>query len=61
MRNLEQLLSAGLQSVVETDCRLNLSKPTKAADALADAGYQAYLDLKHDPKFGSLIWKISRR
>ena len=50
--NLEQLLSAGLQSVVETGADSNLSEADKALlDALADAGYQAYLDLKHDPKF----------
>lgn len=58
--NLEQLLSAGLEGAV-------LSKPgnqmtdenKKLLDELADAGYEAYLGLKHHPKFVPYLEQVT--
>lgn len=58
--NLEQLLSAGLERAVFEDGSEELTKADKEVlDELAEAGYQAYLDLKHDEKFVPYLEKIT--
>ena len=58
--NLEQLLSAGVERAVFDEEADELTKGDKALlDELADAGYRAYLDLKHDPKFVPYLEKIT--
>ena len=50
--NLEQLLSAGLESSISKRTEAQMSDTDKKLlDELADEGYRAYLDLKHHPKF----------
>ncbi|MCF7982082.1 MAG: phosphoenolpyruvate carboxylase [Pseudomonadales bacterium] len=50
--NLEQLLSAGLQSAVDDELDANLDDVDKhLLDQLADEGYQSYLELKNHHQF----------
>lgn len=58
--NLEQLLSAGVQSSVFERHDNHLSDDEKELlSELADEGYRAYLDLKHDPKFVPYLEKVT--
>lgn len=58
--NLEQLLSAGLEGAVFKKAENHLRVEDKQLlDELADAGYKAYLDLKHDSKFVPYLEKIT--
>lgn len=58
--NLEQLLSAGLIGDVFKHADNKLSDADKKLlDELAEAGYQAYLDLKLDPKFVPYLEKVT--
>jgi phosphoenolpyruvate carboxylase len=58
--NLEQLLSAGLEGSVFSKSENHLSKEDKLLlDELADAGYQAYLNLKHDEKFVPYLEQVT--
>lgn len=58
--NLEQLLSAGLQNNVFDQSQNHLSDDDKQLlDELADAGYQAYLGLKHHEKFVPYLEKVT--
>lgn len=58
--NLEQLLSAGIEGAVFSQEHEELSKADKELlDTLADAGYRAYLELKHDKKFVPYLEKIT--
>ncbi len=58
--NLEQLLSAGLEGAVFQRDENQLSEEQKKVlDELADAGYQAYLSLKHHPKFVPYLEKVT--
>jgi phosphoenolpyruvate carboxylase len=58
--NLEQLLSSGLESALSRrpETRLN-GVDKKLLDDLADSGYNAYLELKHHPKFVSYLEKVT--
>ncbi len=58
--NLEQLLSAGLQGSVfkRTDNQLT-NDDKKLLDELASAGYDAYLGLKHHPRFVPYLEKVT--
>jgi phosphoenolpyruvate carboxylase len=57
--NLEQLLSAGVERAVFGE-EGELTKEDKVLlDALAVAGYRAYLELKHDTKFVPYLEKIT--
>lgn len=58
--NLEQLLSAGLIGDVfkHSDNKLS-NDDKKLLDELAEEGYQAYLDLKLDPKFVPYLEKVT--
>ncbi|MFN3759421.1 MAG: phosphoenolpyruvate carboxylase [Algoriphagus aquaeductus] len=50
--NFEQLLSAGLENHLYPDAEKNLNESQRELiQALADAGYQAYKQLKSHPKF----------
>ncbi len=50
--NFEQLLSAGLENYLYPDSEKNLDDSQRELiQSLADAGYQAYKDLKSHPKF----------
>jgi len=58
--NLEQLLSAGVEREVFGEEASDLSREDKALlDELAEAGYQAYLDLKHHDKFVPYLEKVT--
>lgn len=58
--NLEQLLSAGVESEVFRDEQYQLSKEDKQMlDELAEAGYKAYLKLKNHKKFTSYLEKVT--
>ncbi|MBX2964569.1 MAG: phosphoenolpyruvate carboxylase [Cyclobacteriaceae bacterium] len=58
--NLEQLLSAGIEREVFDEEAIELTTEDKALlDELAEAGYQAYLKLKHDTKFVPYLEKIT--
>lgn len=58
--NLEQLLSAGLEGAVLKKKQNHMTDEDKQLlDQLADAGYKAYLDLKHDPKFVPYLEKVT--
>jgi len=58
--NLEQLLSAGLESNVFGHPVGQLTEEDKKLlDTLAEAGYKSYLDLKLDPKFVPYLEKIT--
>jgi phosphoenolpyruvate carboxylase len=58
--NLEQLLSAGLMGSVFEEDENNLSKEDKQLlDELAEAGYKAYLGLKHHDKFVPYLEKVT--
>ncbi|MEJ0055838.1 MAG: phosphoenolpyruvate carboxylase [Bacteroidota bacterium] len=58
--NLEQLLSAGLESKVFGHSSGKMSTDDKSLlDGLAEAGYKSYLDLKLDPKFVPYLEKIT--
>ncbi len=58
--NLEQLLSAGLESHVFADTRYQLTESDKKLlDELAEAGYRAYLKLKHHNKFTAYLEKAT--
>lgn len=58
--NLEQLLSAGLIGDVFKHADNKLSnEDKKLLDELAEAGYQAYLKLKLDPKFVPYLEKVT--
>lgn len=58
--NLEQLLSAGLQGSVfkRSDNQLTTADK-KILDSLAEAGYQAYLQLKNHPRFVPYLEKVT--
>lgn len=58
--NLEQLLSAGIENDVFRNKIPPLTEKEKnLLEDLAKAGYQAYLDLKHHPKFVPYLEKIT--
>ncbi len=58
--NLEQLLSAGLESKVFGHPAGQLKDDDKKLlDQLAEAGYKSYLDLKLDPKFVPYLERIT--
>jgi len=58
--NLEQLLSAGLEGAVFKQPEKQMTdNDKKLLDALADAGYEAYLGLKHHPKFVPYLEKVT--
>jgi len=58
--NLEQLLSAGLEGAVFKRPENQMTDDDKALlDKLADAGYEAYLGLKHHPKFVPYLEKVT--
>ncbi len=58
--NLEQLLSAGVERAVFNGEDIDLTEADKVLlDELADAGYRAYLDLKHDAKFVPYLEQIT--
>jgi len=58
--NLEQLLSAGLEGAVfEQPENQMTDEDKKLLDALADAGYEAYLGLKHHAKFVPYLEKVT--
>ncbi len=58
--NLEQLLSAGLEGAVFKRPENQMSDEDKGLlDVLADAGYKAYLGLKHHPKFVPYLEKVT--
>ena len=58
--NLEQLLSAGIEQDVFGEESEDLTSEDKALlDAFADAGYRAYLGLKHHEKFVPYLEKIT--
>lgn len=58
--NLEQLLSAGIEGAVFGEESKDLTTEDKTLlDDLANAGYHAYLDLKHDPKFVPYLEKVT--
>jgi phosphoenolpyruvate carboxylase len=58
--NLEQLLSAGLESAIaiRPEARMN-GADKKLLDDLAESGYNTYLDLKHHPKFVEYLEKVT--
>ncbi|HMI67157.1 MAG TPA: phosphoenolpyruvate carboxylase [Cyclobacteriaceae bacterium] len=58
--NLEQLLSAGLEGPVFGNSQNKMKEEDKKLlDELAEAGYTAYLDLKHHPKFVPYLEKVT--
>jgi phosphoenolpyruvate carboxylase len=58
--NLEQLLSAGLESAMSVRPEARMSgADKKLLDDLAESGYRAYLDLKHHPKFVDYLEKVT--
>jgi phosphoenolpyruvate carboxylase len=58
--NLEQLLSAGIEQHVFGEESQDLTTKDKALiDTLAEAGYTAYLELKHHPKFVPYLEKMT--
>ncbi|HRJ31501.1 MAG TPA: phosphoenolpyruvate carboxylase [Cyclobacteriaceae bacterium] len=58
--NLEQLLSAGVEREVFGEEASDLNREDKALlDELAEAGYKAYLDLKHHPRFVPYLEKVT--
>jgi len=58
--NLEQLLSAGLDSAISVRPESRMSgTDKKLLDDLAEFGYSAYLDLKHHPKFVDYLEKVT--
>lgn len=58
--NLEQLLSAGLESAISKRAETQMSDDDKKLlDELADEGYRAYLDLKHHAKFVEYLEKVT--
>jgi phosphoenolpyruvate carboxylase len=58
--NLEQLLSAGLEGAVFKRAENQLTDTDKLLlDELAEEGYKAYLDLKHDAKFVPYLEKVT--
>jgi len=58
--NLEQLLSAGLEGAVfERPENQMADEDKKLLDTLADAGYEAYLGLKHHEKFVPYLEKVT--
>lgn len=58
--NLEQLLSAGLEGSVFKNADSRLDEDEKQLlDELAEEGYHAYLDLKHDEKFVPYLERVT--
>jgi phosphoenolpyruvate carboxylase len=58
--NLEQLISAGLEGAVFKRTETQLTEKDKLLlDELAEAGYTAYLGLKHHPKFVPYLEKVT--
>ena len=58
--NLEQLISAGVESSVFPERVHSFSAEEKLVlDNLANAGHEAYLSLKHDPKFVLYLEKVT--
>jgi phosphoenolpyruvate carboxylase len=57
--NLEQLLSAGLETVFKRPENSLEEEDKKLLDELADEGYKAYLDLKQHPKFVPYLEKVT--
>ncbi|MBT1704597.1 phosphoenolpyruvate carboxylase [Chryseosolibacter indicus] len=58
--NLEQLLSAGIENSVFKKRKVQLSDTEKQLlESLAEAGYKAYLELKHHNKFVPYLEKMT--
>ena len=58
--NLEQLLSAGLEGAVFKRPENQMTEEDKnLLDRLAESGYEAYLGLKHDPKFVPYLERVT--
>ncbi|HTH55675.1 MAG TPA: phosphoenolpyruvate carboxylase [Cyclobacteriaceae bacterium] len=58
--NLEQLISAGLESAMSVRPEARMSgTDKKLMDDLAEFGYSAYLELKHHPKFVDYLEKVT--
>jgi len=57
--NLEQLLSAGVESAVFKNVESPTEKENELMNALAEEGHKAYLDLKHHQKFVPYLEKIT--
>jgi phosphoenolpyruvate carboxylase len=58
--NLEQLLSAGVEATVFPSGQPAFTEAQKKLlDQLADAGYEAYLELKHHPQFVPYLEKVT--
>ncbi|MFN7188915.1 MAG: phosphoenolpyruvate carboxylase [Cyclobacteriaceae bacterium] len=58
--NLEQLLSAGVEAAVfPPQTQIFTEDQKKLLDQLADAGYEAYLQLKHHPQFVPYLEKVT--
>jgi phosphoenolpyruvate carboxylase len=58
--NLEQLLSAGVEAAVFPSAQPAFTEEQKQLlDRLAEAGYEAYLELKHHPQFVPYLEKVT--
>jgi phosphoenolpyruvate carboxylase len=57
--NLEQLVSAGVENTVFQNVSELSDEEKSLINLLADAGYDAYLDLKQHPKFVPYLEKIT--
>lgn len=57
--NLEQLLSAGIENEVFSTPDELTAKDKQLIDQLANEGYKAYLELKHDPLFVPYLEKVT--
>jgi phosphoenolpyruvate carboxylase len=57
--NLEQLVSAGVENTVFENVSQLSEEEKSLINLLADAGYEAYLDLKQHPKFVPYLEKIT--
>lgn len=57
--NLEQLLSAGIENEVFNATDELTAKDKQLIDQLADEGYKAYLNLKHNPLFVPYLEKVT--
>lgn len=58
--NMEQLLSAGLEGALFKRKENQMSEEDKQLlDVLAEAGYKAYLELKHHPRFVPYLEKVT--
>ncbi len=58
--NLEQLISAGIENDVFRNQAVQITEKEKTLlEDLAEAGYQAYLELKHHPRFVAYLEKVT--